>query len=414
MATTIDKEQAAINSRKKIAEMMMQQGQQPLETNQVAGGYVVPVSPLAGVSKVAQQLAGAYMGKQAENDSAALSDKKIAEFSGIDLKAPDAIQKTMAAGYPEIAAQLIKNKTGRAAKENRLQPQNMTTMGADGKLHLVRYGSDPEFKPIVDDNELPNNLQYLDTGSGYTPVQTKGTIAGSAPQAQQPQTSVTISPDASAADRAGLEAIARQSGVMPAYELQQPIRKSLTPAQALQYSPQAQGAIASAEATAKGSAELPIKLQEVASKNQLEIEKAQNEKQAAMIYGAEQSTPLIDKAIELLPKTVSGGGNTAMNSAMEYLNISTDKSKAKAALDAIASELTSKVPRAPGAQSDIELKYAQQQAGNLADSKLPSETRMAAAMYLKDRNLRIMKGFSVEMPKDKANKKDGWAVEEIK
>jgi hypothetical protein len=56
--------QSSINLRQKIA-VMMQQGQQPLETNNVSDGYVVPVSPMAGVTKVAQQMAGAYMGKKA-------------------------------------------------------------------------------------------------------------------------------------------------------------------------------------------------------------------------------------------------------------------------------------------------------------------------------------------------------------
>ena len=61
-------EQAAIDRRRRIAEMMMAQGAEPLETNQVAGGYVVPVSPMAGVAKVAQQLAGAYINRKADDE----------------------------------------------------------------------------------------------------------------------------------------------------------------------------------------------------------------------------------------------------------------------------------------------------------------------------------------------------------
>jgi len=77
---SLDEEQAAIQRRQRIAEALMQQGQMPLETNQVAGGYVVPVSPLAGVAKVAQSLAGAYMNKQADQEQSSLRDKKLAKL----------------------------------------------------------------------------------------------------------------------------------------------------------------------------------------------------------------------------------------------------------------------------------------------------------------------------------------------
>jgi hypothetical protein len=75
---SFEAEQAAIARRQKIAEQMMAQGQQPLDTNEMAGGYVVPVSPLAGLGKIAQQLAGAYIGKQADQQTADLADKKSA------------------------------------------------------------------------------------------------------------------------------------------------------------------------------------------------------------------------------------------------------------------------------------------------------------------------------------------------
>lgn len=71
----IDQEQASINRRQRIAEMLMAQGQEPIE-QQTAGGYVVPVSPMAGVAKVAQQLAGAYVGKKAEDKQLELNQKK--------------------------------------------------------------------------------------------------------------------------------------------------------------------------------------------------------------------------------------------------------------------------------------------------------------------------------------------------
>lgn len=55
----------AIQRRRKMAELLQAQANQPLETNQMAGGYVVPVSPFAGLAKVLQ----GYTSGQIERDS---------------------------------------------------------------------------------------------------------------------------------------------------------------------------------------------------------------------------------------------------------------------------------------------------------------------------------------------------------
>lgn len=54
-----------IKRQQAIAEMLRNQAAQPLETNQTAGGYVVPVSPLQGISKIAQAL----MARSAQKDA---------------------------------------------------------------------------------------------------------------------------------------------------------------------------------------------------------------------------------------------------------------------------------------------------------------------------------------------------------
>ena len=43
-----------IERRRKLADLLQQQAAQPLEANQMAGGYVVPISPLTGLTKLAQ------------------------------------------------------------------------------------------------------------------------------------------------------------------------------------------------------------------------------------------------------------------------------------------------------------------------------------------------------------------------
>ena len=90
---TLDDEQRAIARRQRIADMLMQQSQEPLDTNQMAGGYVVPVSPLAGVAKVAQALSGAYIGKKADARESEYNAKKRADLAAIDLNSPNAPQE---------------------------------------------------------------------------------------------------------------------------------------------------------------------------------------------------------------------------------------------------------------------------------------------------------------------------------
>jgi len=95
MATleSLDAEQSAIARRQRIADMLMQQSQEPLDTNQMAGGYVVPVSQLAGVAKVAQALSGAYIGKKADAQESEYNAKKRADLAAIDLNSPNAPQE---------------------------------------------------------------------------------------------------------------------------------------------------------------------------------------------------------------------------------------------------------------------------------------------------------------------------------
>lgn len=54
-------EQQILDRKRRLAEALQQQSMQPLDTNQTAGGYVIPVSPYAGLAKMLQ---GYTAGKQ--------------------------------------------------------------------------------------------------------------------------------------------------------------------------------------------------------------------------------------------------------------------------------------------------------------------------------------------------------------
>ena len=59
-------DEMAIQRRQKLAEMLAKEAIDPLQTNRMAGRFVVPVSPWEGVAKVAKGLGSAYLGNQAE------------------------------------------------------------------------------------------------------------------------------------------------------------------------------------------------------------------------------------------------------------------------------------------------------------------------------------------------------------
>ena len=75
-------EYADIQRRQRMADMLAQQSQQPLETNQTAGGYVVPVSPLAGLAKMLQGYTAGKVQSRNESDMRALGEKYRADTMG--------------------------------------------------------------------------------------------------------------------------------------------------------------------------------------------------------------------------------------------------------------------------------------------------------------------------------------------
>jgi len=233
---TLDEEQAAIARRQKIAEMLMQQGVEPLETNNQAGGYVVPVSPLAGVAKVAQALSGAYVAKKADQQSQDLHDKRIAELSAIDFKSPDAANQLAKNGMIEEA---IKMRAKEAADKSGTPGQWFIPAGAkpykdetgmtgyqlpDGSIIPNRF-SQTEYQQRMTDPAIRGAVQAAVSGntvSKATNAQGQDfhdfnknlnpNIAAGMPGQQQ--TMVDISPNASPEDRAMLEKIAKETGAV--------------------------------------------------------------------------------------------------------------------------------------------------------------------------------------------------------
>lgn len=73
--TDYQTEAQAIERRRRMAELLQQQSMQPLDTNQTAGGYVVPVSWTQGLAKALQGYQGGSEMRKADQDAKALSER---------------------------------------------------------------------------------------------------------------------------------------------------------------------------------------------------------------------------------------------------------------------------------------------------------------------------------------------------
>lgn len=79
-------ESAAIDRRRKMAEVLQAQSMQPLDSNQMAGGWVVPVSPYAGLAKMLQGYNAGATNRQADQDMKDLYTRQQAD-EGSDMSA---------------------------------------------------------------------------------------------------------------------------------------------------------------------------------------------------------------------------------------------------------------------------------------------------------------------------------------
>ena len=92
----------------------------------------------------------------------------------------------------------------------------------------------------------------------------------------------------------------------------------------------------------------------------------------------EEVLSTIQRARTLLPAASPGGLAGAATRAGEFVGMSTDRSKADAALRVIAGKLTASVPRFEGPQALPEVKLYQAMAADVANSDLPVQSRLAA------------------------------------
>lgn len=87
---------------------------------------------------------------------------------------------------------------------------------------------------------------------------------------------------------------------------------------------------------------------------------------------------LIAEARQILPGATSGGAATAAKNVSQFFGKSTDSSKVDRQLKIIGSALTNYVPRFEGPQSDYDVQTYKDAAGDVSNTTLPYEDRLAA------------------------------------
>lgn len=124
-------------------------------------------------------------------------------------------------------------------------------------------------------------------------------------------------------------------------------------------------------------------LQQEAGKAALSLQADQNKTQATRARDANTALDLLDQAEGLLPDATGSLAGAAYDRGAATFGRSTPGAQATAALKAIAGQLTSKMPRMEGPQSDKDVQLYKEMAGDLANDTLPVATRQAALRQIR-------------------------------
>lgn len=101
---------------------------------------------------------------------------------------------------------------------------------------------------------------------------------------------------------------------------------------------------------------------------------------------AVQTLDIIDEAERILPGATSGLAESIGARGLGAVGVSTPGAQATARLKLLAAKLIANVPRFEGPQSNIDVKFYREAAGDLANDQLPVQTRLAALQTLRDLN----------------------------
>jgi hypothetical protein len=113
---------------------------------------------------------------------------------------------------------------------------------------------------------------------------------------------------------------------------------------------------------------------------------------------ANKTLTLLDEAEKLIPGSTGSGAGNIIDAIAGAGGYSTEGAKNIAALQTIAGQLTSSMPRMQGPQSDKDVQLYRQMAGDLANPTLPRDTRMAALKTIRRLNQKYAGGNGDKAP----------------
>lgn len=102
----------------------------------------------------------------------------------------------------------------------------------------------------------------------------------------------------------------------------------------------------------------------------------------------------LQEAIRILPNATGGRFNALGDATVGLFGVSTQGAQATAQLRLLAAKLVGNVPRFEGPQSNIDVQFYKEAAGDLANENAPVETRLAAARKMLELALKYEGGQS--------------------
>lgn len=256
----------------------------------------------------------------------------------------------------------------------------------DGRIVNTGVKASPNIKVLEQEGQVPVGVvtsngvagQTVQLGAGggqqmparidpSLPPEVQATIRQSLAAGQEPPSQMTFQAPAAgglartptSAEKAAAEAAARRQVELASLPVELGMRTNASIQQA--------AGTAQAQATAKQQAEM-------------------QEQQQARLRDARETLSLLEQAEKLLPGATGGRAGQFGDAAAALVGLSTPGAQATAQLQTIAGQLTSKMPRMQGPQSDRDVQLYQQMAGDLANPQVPVATRQAALRTIRALN----------------------------
>jgi hypothetical protein len=378
-------QQQELTRQQRMAEMLMGQNQQP-QGQMISGRYVAP-SWAAQLAPVTNMLAGAYLGKKA--DEKALDYAKAIREQGLlesqrlmnTWGGTPAVEKTTELAGPftgnvpmPVATQEISPAKAGNAKLAFAEALNMSSPQARALLpHLATEA----FKP-----QKWEKAEYTDERTGKT---RQGVIDVNSPNPISTFQVGGVKPEMSAYERASLnmrgaeladqgiggyggggQVTGQRSNVSMVQPTGQSKANPYAPSSMPVYEPDP-------SLTPKQNRELAVKFSE------------ENQK---LVKNAKNSFDLLKEAAGTLRtgNPSSGRGENIITGAREFFGGGGETSKADAILTIYGTKLTQQVPRFEGPQSDKDTALYQAAAGDIGNPNKPIPTRLAAVQTMVDLN----------------------------